>query len=111
MSINRRQISRRSILAGATALGLTSTLAACGGSDDKDSGGSSGPVKLTYWSWAPNMEKVAAIWNKKNPDITVTVSKPGTIASVKTLRVRSGKAPTLTTRCLPPGAKKPQACG
>ena len=48
MSINRRQISRRSILAGAAALGLTGTLAACGGSDDDSGGSDSGPVKLTY---------------------------------------------------------------
>ncbi len=98
MSIHRRQISRRSILAGAAALGLTSTLAACGGSDDDDSGESSGPVKLTYWSWAPNMEKVAAIWNKKNPDITVTVSKQasgGEIVSKLITAKKAGNAPDL----------------
>ncbi|WP_454343336.1 ABC transporter substrate-binding protein [Streptomyces canus] len=98
MSINRRQISRRSILAGAAALGLTSTLAACGGSDDKDSGESGGPVKLTYWSWAPNMEKVAAIWNKKNPDITVTVSKQASgqeILSKLITAKKAGNAPDL----------------
>ncbi|MFI5680597.1 ABC transporter substrate-binding protein [Streptomyces cellulosae] len=97
MSIHRHQISRRSILAGAAALGLTSTLAACGGSDD-DSGESGGPVKLTYWSWAPNMEKVAAIWNKKNPDITVTVSKQasgGEIVSKLITAKKAGNAPDL----------------
>ncbi|MFD3499046.1 ABC transporter substrate-binding protein [Streptomyces sp. NPDC058676] len=98
MSIHRHQISRRNILAGAAALGLTSTLAACGGSDDEDSGESSGPVKLTYWSWAPNMEKVAAIWNKKNPDITVTVSKQGSGAEILTKVItakKAGNAPDL----------------
>ncbi|MEV2217044.1 extracellular solute-binding protein [Streptomyces sp. NPDC050997] len=97
MSIHSRQISRRSILAGAAALGLTSTLAACGGSDD-DSGESGGPVKLTYWAWAPNMEKVAAIWNKKNPDITVTVSKQasgGEILSKLITAKKAGNAPDL----------------
>jgi multiple sugar transport system substrate-binding protein len=96
MSIHRHQFSRRSILAGAAAVGLTGTLAACGGSDD--SGKSSGPVKLTYWSWAPNMEKVAAIWNKKNPDITVTVSKQAAgkdIVSKLITAKKAGNAPDL----------------
>ncbi|WP_019074265.1 ABC transporter substrate-binding protein [Streptomyces hokutonensis] len=97
MSIHRHQFSRRSILAGAAAVGLTGTLAACGGSDD-DSGKSSGPVKLTYWSWAPNMDKVAAIWNKKNPDITVTVSKQAAgkdIVSKLITAKKAGNAPDL----------------
>ncbi len=97
MSIHRHQFSRRSILAGAAAVGLTGTLAACGGSDG-DSGKSSGPVKLTYWSWAPNMDKVAAIWNKKNPDITVTVSKQAAgkdIVSKLITAKKAGNAPDL----------------
>ncbi|MFJ2088886.1 ABC transporter substrate-binding protein [Streptomyces sp. NPDC087901] len=97
MSIHRRQISRRTMLAGAMSLGLTSTLAACGGSDG-GSGKTSGPVKLTYWSWAPGMEKVAAIWNKKNPDITVTVSKQaggGEIVSKLITAKKAGNAPDL----------------
>ncbi|WP_166979570.1 ABC transporter substrate-binding protein [Paramicrobacterium fandaimingii] len=41
-----------------------------------DAGGeSSGPVKLSYWAWAPNLEKVVKIWNDDHPDIQVTVSK------------------------------------
>jgi multiple sugar transport system substrate-binding protein len=65
---------RRSLRVGAVALAaaLALTTAACssdGGSD------SSGPVKLTYWAWAPNMDKVATIWNKAHPDIQVTVNK------------------------------------
>ena len=31
-------------------------------------------------------------------------------ASVKTLKIRSRKAPLLTSRCLPPGATKTVAC-
>lgn len=64
---------RTSLRVGAVALAaaLALTTAACssGGSD------SSGPVKLTYWAWAPNMDKVAAIWNASHPDIQVTVNK------------------------------------
>ena len=32
-------------------------------------------MELTYWAWAPNMDKVVDIWNKKNPNIHVTVNK------------------------------------
>jgi hypothetical protein len=47
---------------------------------------------------------------KVGTKITVTVSKPGAIASVKTLKIRSRRAPQLTSRCLPPGATAPQRC-
>ena len=30
---------------------------------------------------------------------------------VKTVKIRKSKTPTWTARCLPPGAKKPTACG
>lgn len=32
-------------------------------------------VELTYWAWAPNLDKVVDIWNEKNPNIHVTVNK------------------------------------
>ncbi|WP_329115363.1 ABC transporter substrate-binding protein [Streptomyces sp. NBC_01465] len=97
MSIHRHQINRRTVLAGALSVAAAGTLAACG-SSDKGSGKSSGPVKLSYWSWAPGMEKVAAIWNKKNPDITVTVSKQasgGEMISKLITAKKAGNAPDL----------------
>ncbi|HVQ96763.1 MAG TPA: sugar ABC transporter substrate-binding protein [Mycobacteriales bacterium] len=33
-----------------------------------------GPVTLTFWAWAPNIDKVVAIWNKQHPEIHVTLS-------------------------------------
>ncbi|MDA0166794.1 hypothetical protein OM076_41420 [Solirubrobacter ginsenosidimutans] len=42
--------------------------------------------------------------------ITVTVTKPGAIGAVKTLRVRANARPSLKTACLVPGATKPAAC-
>jgi hypothetical protein len=42
--------------------------------------------------------------------ITVVVSKPGAIAAVKVLTIRSAKKPLIATKCLPPGAKSPVAC-
>src|SRR5690349_17233726 len=32
-------------------------------------------VNLTFWTWAPGMDKIAATWNAANPDIQVTVNK------------------------------------
>ncbi|KRC51703.1 sugar ABC transporter substrate-binding protein [Leifsonia sp. Root227] len=66
---------RTSLRVGAVALAaaLALTTAAC--SSSGSGGDSSGPVKLTYWAWAPNMDKVAAIWNKSHPDIQITVNK------------------------------------
>jgi multiple sugar transport system substrate-binding protein len=54
-----------------TAAALALSTAAC----SSGGGASSGPVNLTYWTWAPNMDKVAAIWNTSHPDIQVTVNK------------------------------------
>ena len=42
--------------------------------------------------------------------IEVRVTKPGRIGAVKRLTVRRGKNPTIATRCLPPGVKKPVRC-
>jgi Putative metal-binding motif len=42
--------------------------------------------------------------------ITVLVAKPGAIDAVKTLKVRAAKAPSISTRCRPAGAKKPVSC-
>ncbi|MBO0518439.1 sugar ABC transporter substrate-binding protein, partial [Streptomyces beijiangensis] len=61
----------------AVMLGAT-TLAACGSSSDDDSGARSGPVSLTYWTWAPGMDKVVDLWNEgpgKKEQIKVTVKK------------------------------------
>jgi hypothetical protein len=42
--------------------------------------------------------------------ITVKVSKAGAVSAIKTVTVRSGKAPTVSTQCQAPGAAKPGAC-
>jgi hypothetical protein len=38
------------------------------------------------------------------------VAKPGAVSAVKVLEIRSGRAPTVDTFCLPPGASRPRAC-
>jgi multiple sugar transport system substrate-binding protein len=63
-------------LAGALAAALLMT-SACSSSDDAtDTAVKPGEkVELTYWSWAPNMDKVVEGWNSAHPDIHVTVNK------------------------------------
>ncbi|MET3509514.1 extracellular solute-binding protein [Plantibacter sp. MCCC 1A11337] len=51
-----------------TALLLSGCSASSGGTE-------SGPVKLTYWAWAPNLEQVVELWNEDHPDIQVVVQK------------------------------------
>jgi hypothetical protein len=47
---------------------------------------------------------------KVGTKITVVTTKPGTIGSHKVLTIRARKRPSVTARCLPPGATRPQAC-
>jgi hypothetical protein len=47
---------------------------------------------------------------KPNTVITVTVTAPETVRFVKTIKVRAGKVPLITDRCVPPGARRPQRC-
>jgi multiple sugar transport system substrate-binding protein len=61
-------------LAGVLAAALIMSTA-CSGSSAKTTTASTGKVELTYWSWAPNMDKVVEGWNAAHPDIHVTVNK------------------------------------
>ncbi|TLP54587.1 ABC transporter substrate-binding protein [Microbispora triticiradicis] len=88
----------------ATAAILVATLcAACSGGSGEPSataggGASGGPVKLTYWTWVPNMDKIVSVWNQAHPDIQVTVSKQagGDDAAAKFLTAaRAGNPPDL----------------
>ncbi len=62
------------------ALLVLGPLAACGGSSTSSggtSGGSSGPVNLTFWSWVPGIDKSVAEWNSSHPNIHVKVVNVG----------------------------------
>ena len=83
--------SRRRLLqsgAGLGAAGLAGgALAGCG------SASSSAPVELTFWTWAPGIEEVVALWNQQNPEVQVLVSRQdaGDAAVTKLLTaVRAG---------------------
>lgn len=69
---------RKTFRVGAAALVAATALftAGCGGSaEGEGDAAASGPVELTFWAWAPNIEKVVEIWNEENPDVQVTVAK------------------------------------
>ncbi|MFD7703505.1 ABC transporter substrate-binding protein [Streptomyces caelestis] len=92
---------RRRLVISAVAVALGATaLTACGSSSD-DGEAQSGPVSLTYWTWAPGMDKVVDLWNKgpgKKEQITVTVKKQasGDTLVTKILTAhKAGKAPDL----------------
>ena len=57
-----------------------------------------------------SLKKLVSKPLKAGTVLEILVSKPGAIGAVKRLTIRKGKKPTLTSRCLPPGAKKSVAC-
>ncbi len=72
-------------VAGALAAVLLAATGCSG--DDGDGKAAGGKADLTYWSWAPGMDKVVEGWNATHPDIQVTVNKQdgGDAAVVKLL--------------------------
>jgi multiple sugar transport system substrate-binding protein len=65
------KIFRSGAVAAIAAAALLTTGCSAGSGGD----GGSGPVELSYWAWAPNLDQVVEIWNEQNPDIQVTVNK------------------------------------
>ena len=93
-------------LGAALAVALTAALASCASGEPAEAPeaaqsqatAAQGPVTLTYWTWAPNMDKIVEVWNKANPDIQVTVSKQagGDDAAAKFLTAaKAGNPPDL----------------
>ena len=67
MPHTKRRRPRRVASAVAVALGAT-TLAACGSIRRGRRRPSRGRSSLTYWTWAPGMDKVVDLWNKGRQD-------------------------------------------
>ncbi|MEV5863156.1 extracellular solute-binding protein [Streptomyces sp. NPDC052071] len=79
----------------AAALAATALLSGCGTDDGADEPAASGPASLTYWAWAPGLDKVADIWNKgpgKEAGITVTVKKQASGDDLVTKIITAAKA-------------------
>lgn len=62
----------RTASVAALAAGALILTGCAGGAQDT----SSGPVTLTYWTWAPGVAEVVDTWNAENPDIQVKVEEP-----------------------------------
>ncbi|MFJ8696279.1 ABC transporter substrate-binding protein [Streptomyces roseolilacinus] len=91
-------------LVATTVAGLlgTTALTACDSSGDESAApAEAGPAALTYWAWAPGMDKVADLWNKgpgKEAGITVTVKKQASGDDLVTkilTAAKAGQAPDL----------------
>lgn len=87
---------RRIALPAAAALAGALALTACSSSGNSSNASSSkaatGPVKLTFWSWTPNMDKVADLWNQAHPDIQVSVQKQASGDDLVTKTITASKA-------------------
>lgn len=67
---------RSTIRMGAVAAIAAAALIMTGCSADGASEGTADdPIELTYWAWAPNLDKVVDLWNEEHPEIQVTVNK------------------------------------
>ncbi|TFB85300.1 extracellular solute-binding protein [Cryobacterium algoricola] len=66
---------RTSFRVGAVAMAAAAALLMSGCSSPAAGGDTSAPVSLSYWAWAPNLDKVVDVWNKAHPEIQVTVQK------------------------------------
>lgn len=98
------QVTR--FIAATVAIVATTFATACSGGSGEPSASAgdsasavpAGPVELTYWTWVPNMDKIAEVWNRAHPDIRVTVSKQagGDDAAAKFLTAaKAGNPPDL----------------
>ncbi|HET7415227.1 MAG TPA: sugar ABC transporter substrate-binding protein, partial [Arthrobacter sp.] len=73
----KEPVTRRQMLGYGLGAAVMASLAGCGapGSTRVNAAPTIPPagkkVTLTYWSWLKNLQKVADIWNAKNPDIQV----------------------------------------
>jgi multiple sugar transport system substrate-binding protein len=105
-SADAQVFGRRTFLRGVAGIGAAATLpallSACGGDDEGETappkGDPNAPANLTFWTWTTNIEKVVDLWNAKNPQQKVTVSRQAQgeelITKVLTAH-RAGNAPDL----------------
>ncbi|GAA1135796.1 multiple sugar transport system substrate-binding protein [Kitasatospora gansuensis] len=86
-------MNRRVLAPAALALTGVLALAACSSSaGSEEPKAATGPVNLTFWSWTPNMDKVAALWNQGHPDIQVSVQKQASGDDLVTKTITAAKA-------------------
>src|SRR5690348_13219024 len=79
---------RAKLLVAVLAVALT---AACT-SDSPEEPKPAGEAELSFWSWAPNIDKTVDAWNAANPDIHVTLSKQAGGGDIVTKLLTAAKA-------------------
>ncbi|MFI5529454.1 ABC transporter substrate-binding protein [Kitasatospora sp. NPDC051853] len=85
--MTRTTPSRRRLLALVPAAALVLGLTACGSSGGSDGGGSDPakaldtPTTLTFWTWAPNLDKTVALFEQKYPKIKINLVNAGQSAT------------------------------
>jgi multiple sugar transport system substrate-binding protein len=84
-------MNHRAFAASTAAVMAAALLAGCSSSGSSGKA-DSGPVNLTYWAWAPGLDKVVAIWNKSHPKIQVTVKKQASGDDLVTKIITAAKA-------------------
>jgi multiple sugar transport system substrate-binding protein len=85
----------RSLAAKVVAIVLGASLVAACSDSDSDSGsdqGTGGKVELSFWAWAPDIEKVIDKWNADNPDVHVTLSRQAGGGDIVTKLLTANKA-------------------
>lgn len=73
--------SMKKVMAGTLTATLALSMAACGGTENGNGGGSegaSGKTTLEVWAWEPTLSDVAEAFEEKNPDITINITNVGT---------------------------------
>ncbi|MEU4619833.1 extracellular solute-binding protein [Actinoplanes sp. NPDC023801] len=83
------------LMAALTAAALFTTTACSSSDSPEETTDPNQKVALNYWTWAPNMDKVVAAWNAKNPNIQVTVNKqdggdPAVVKLLTAIKAGSG---------------------
>ncbi|KRV47997.1 sugar ABC transporter substrate-binding protein [Wenjunlia vitaminophila] len=94
-----RPIHRRTLLSAFSAAALTLAVTACGNDGESGPKGDPAdaldtPTTLTFWTWAPNVDKVVARFEKKYPKIKVKVVNAGQSAAQYTKLQTAIKAGT-----------------
>ena len=79
------------LLAVVLAAGLSTACTSDSGDTDQTAQ-PGGKVDLSFWSWAPNIDKTVDAWNAANPDIHVTLSKQAGGGDIVTKMLTAAKA-------------------
>lgn len=93
-----KKVAAVAVVAGVLAATACSTDGT--GGAEGDGGDDGGKVELTFWSWAPGVDKAVELWNSENPDVQVKLEQTppgpdGTYAKIYSALQAGSGAPDL----------------